>query len=117
MSWSGKLKCFGKNNRGQLGYGDTQNRGDDADEMGDNLDYVDLGSGFNVSALATADLGSHMCAADQVMIHVFDFGMPTPVSLLYFVVSFSITAAHSNDDGNVGAETSMFSYGPYKIIL
>ena len=70
MSWSGKLKCFGKNNRGQLGYGDTENRGDDADEMGDNLDYVDLGSGFNVSALAVENqMGVHLCAADQVEFH------------------------------------------------
>ena len=30
---------------GQLGYGDTNNRGDGPNEMGDNLPTVDLGSG------------------------------------------------------------------------
>ena len=36
------LKCWGNNGNGQLGYGDTENRGDAADEMGDDLNFVDL---------------------------------------------------------------------------
>ena len=39
---NGRVKCFGHNNHGQLGYGDTENRGDDVDEMGDFLKFVDL---------------------------------------------------------------------------
>jgi alpha-tubulin suppressor-like RCC1 family protein len=38
------VKCWGNNDRGQLGLGDTQNRGNDPDKMGDNLPYVDLGT-------------------------------------------------------------------------
>ncbi len=40
----GQVKCWGVNWSGQLGLGDTQIRGDDADEMGDALPFVDLGS-------------------------------------------------------------------------
>lgn len=35
--------CFGKNFAGQLGLGDTENRGDEPDEMGNNLPRVYLG--------------------------------------------------------------------------
>ena len=34
------LVCWGWNPYGQLGYGDTDNRGDSAGEMGNNLGYV-----------------------------------------------------------------------------
>ncbi|KAJ1618143.1 hypothetical protein T492DRAFT_849550 [Pavlovales sp. CCMP2436] len=39
----GTVKCFGSNSHGQLGYGDTLNRGFSASEMGDNLPTVKLG--------------------------------------------------------------------------
>ena len=41
-------KCWGYNFYGQLGYGDTVNRGDDANEMGDYLSPVDIGSGLEI---------------------------------------------------------------------
>ena len=40
---NGRLKCWGSNGDGRLGYGDTEHRGDSNDEMGDNLPFVDLG--------------------------------------------------------------------------
>lgn len=39
------LKCWGYNSFGQLGLGDREHRGDDPDEMGDNLPDIDLGTG------------------------------------------------------------------------
>eukprot|EP01083_Nonionella_stella_P301925 1038645_1 len=59
-SKSNTVKCWGYNRYGQLGYGDKNNRGDDANEMGDALLEVDLGSGFNVAHIATGY--AHTCA-------------------------------------------------------
>ena len=41
----GSVKCWGLNSYGQLGIGNTSTRGDGANEMGDDLVAVDLGSG------------------------------------------------------------------------
>lgn len=51
---SSYLKCFGNNEFGQLGYGDTENRGDDKREMGNNLDFVDLGRPENIYSFSGA---------------------------------------------------------------
>ncbi len=57
---NGAVKCWGSNFSGQLGIGDTANRGDAANEMGDALANVDLGSGRTAVALAAGS--SHSCA-------------------------------------------------------
>merc|ERR1719295_1148172 len=51
LSAIGYIKCFGYGLAGPLGYGNTSNVGDESNEMGDFLDFVDLGSDFNVSRL------------------------------------------------------------------
>eukprot|EP00959_Pyramimonas_sp_CCMP1952_P389458 8160811-Pyramimonas_sp.AAC.1 len=55
-----RAKCWGLNNNGQLGLGDTDSRGDAPGEMGDALPYVDVGAGRTVVAL-TAGV-AHTCA-------------------------------------------------------
>jgi E3 ubiquitin-protein ligase HERC3 len=57
---TGAVKCWGRNYFGQLGQGDTNDRGDGADEMGDNLPAIDLGTGLTATALALGD--EHTCA-------------------------------------------------------
>ena len=37
-----QFKCWGQNNQGQLGLGDTEDRGDEPGEMGDALPVVEL---------------------------------------------------------------------------
>jgi alpha-tubulin suppressor-like RCC1 family protein len=46
------VKCWGRNQYGQLGYGDTDSRGDDAGEMGDALLAIDFGTGRTARAIA-----------------------------------------------------------------
>jgi len=54
------LKCWGENAAGQLGLGDTDNRGDDSGEMGSSLQDIDFGSGRFATALAAG--ARHTCA-------------------------------------------------------
>ena len=45
----------------RLGYGTVNDRGNDPNEMGDDLPEVDLGSGFKVAGLDGGSLGDHTC--------------------------------------------------------
>ncbi len=56
----GGLKCWGANDDGQLGLGDTLGRGDRPDQMGDVLAAVDLGAGVVVTAVGVG--AAHTCA-------------------------------------------------------
>ena len=50
------VKCWGKNQLGQLGYGDTKHRGHNPADMGDALPTVNFGTGRTVTYL---DVGWH----------------------------------------------------------
>jgi len=58
LTSGGVVKCWGRNDKGQLGLGDTQNRGDGPNEMGDKNPGVDLGG----KAVAVAVGWYHACA-------------------------------------------------------
>jgi hypothetical protein len=53
-----RVKCWGNNSFGQLGYGDTRDRGGTPADMGDNLPTVDLGSGRTAVVIAAARYGT-----------------------------------------------------------
>ena len=54
------MKCWGDNEFGALGLGDVDDRGDEPDEMGDNLPAVDLGTGRTAASISAG--GYHNCA-------------------------------------------------------
>jgi alpha-tubulin suppressor-like RCC1 family protein len=54
------VKCWGDNTNGRLGLGDTNDRGDNPNEMGDNLPAVDLGAGRTAKYVIAG--GEHTCA-------------------------------------------------------
>ena len=56
----GRLKCWGSNDNGRLGYGGTSHKGDGNNEMGSNLLYVNLGSGRTAKQVAAGQ--DHTCA-------------------------------------------------------
>ncbi len=54
------IKCWGRNADGQLGLGDTANRGNGVGKMGDDLPLVALGAGTTQKAVVAGDF--HNCA-------------------------------------------------------
>lgn len=63
LGLDGRMKCWGNNDYGQLGYGDQVSRGTSLSQMGDNLQYIDLG--LNQIALQISCNGHHTCAILQ----------------------------------------------------
>ena len=57
---TGRVKCWGDNVYGMLGYGDTLHRGGESGQMGDDLPFVNLGTGRTAKSLAIASV--HSCA-------------------------------------------------------
>lgn len=51
ISEAGRAKCWGLNSQGQLGVGDTINRGTTLDSMGSALPDLDLGSGYKILSI------------------------------------------------------------------
>ena len=61
--YGGVIKCWGGNDYGKLGLGDLSNHGDaSADQMGDNLPVVDLGTGRTAKMISASTGGAHTCA-------------------------------------------------------
>ena len=56
---NGSVKCWGANWVGQLGYGDSTDRGDNAGEMGTDLPIVDLGTNHTATQISSGF--AHTC--------------------------------------------------------
>ena len=56
----GSVKCWGMGALGQLGYGDSDHRGDDVGEMGELLPALDFGAGARATSLTSS--GAFACA-------------------------------------------------------
>jgi len=65
ISNTGGVKCWGEGSDGQLGIGNTLDLGDEPEEMGVNLPFLDLGAGIIPTSLALGE--QHTCA-------LFDIG-------------------------------------------
>ena len=59
VSTGNDSKCWGWNGYGQLGQGDTNNRGDGDGEIGDALNIINLGSNFSIDHLSCGS--AHTC--------------------------------------------------------
>jgi alpha-tubulin suppressor-like RCC1 family protein len=55
LTTTNQVKCWGANGSGQLGLGDTNNRGDTSGEMGSALPFVELGTASTVTDLSLGD--------------------------------------------------------------
>jgi len=115
------VKCWGLNDYGQLGYGDKDNRGDDPEEMGSNLPFVDLGPSPDgeddhapVWALAVG--ARHTCAllanADRTGSEVKCWGFNTePPTLIGTLGIVSTADAVGVASGDMGASLPSVNLG------
>lgn len=89
-----RIKCWGRNHYGQLGQGHTNSIGDNINEMGENLDFIDLGEDASNNPFTVVDFDSgnnHNCAIVNT----------TPTT---FASPRKIKCWGFNDDGQLGLE-------------
>ncbi len=100
----GSVKCWGQNDHGQLGLGDTASRGDDPDEMSDNLPAVDLGPGKTATAVSAG--GGQTCAL------LSDGSVKCWGRNDYGQLGLGDTANRGDDPGEMGSSLPPVDLGP-----
>lgn len=58
---NGDVKCSGENGNGRLGYGSSQNIGDNSSELGDNWQALNLGTGRSVKEIGVGVFNNFTC--------------------------------------------------------
>lgn len=61
LATTNQIKCYGYNLEGELGLGDTTNRGTAPSHMGDNLPFIDLGAGAEAASIYSGSTANHNC--------------------------------------------------------
>ncbi|MEQ1699945.1 MAG: fibronectin type III domain-containing protein, partial [Ilumatobacteraceae bacterium] len=103
------VKCWGNNEYGQLGYGDTNNRGDQAGEMGNNLPTVNLGTGRTAVELSVSSY--HVCALlDDLSVKCWGAGFSGRLGL-------GDTATRGDQAGEMGDNLPIVNLGTGRTAL
>ena len=100
----GALKCWGKNSYGQLGLGDIAPRGESPNEMGDNLQAVDVGPGRTVRGVALGR--AHTCAL------LDDGRVKCWGQSLFAQLGLGDTRTRGGRSGEMGARLAAVDLGP-----
>ena len=103
LSTNHSIKCFGRNNMGQLGYGATGHLGNEDGEMGDYLPFVDLGTDFEPIQVEN---GAHASCALSAEFDVKCWGQNG-----YGVLGQGHTAAIGKDTGSMGDNLAVIDLG------
>jgi hypothetical protein len=85
-----QIKCWGNNTYGQLGLGDTNNRGDNPGEMGASLPAVDLGM-IELGGTCTVPATSPLAGMPQ------DPSVPTDIATVAAVLYSGTVTVHGCD--------------------
>jgi len=103
------LKCWGNNVAGQLGLGDTTDRGRMGGQMGDSLPAVQLGTGRSAVALALGAV--HSCAL------LDDASVKCWGSNTFGLLGMGDTRDRGDEGGEMGDSLSAVDLGPGRTVV
>lgn len=106
INLAGQVKCWGRNGKGQLGVGDTNDRGDDAGEMGAALPFVDLGGAPASQVAVGAEFACALLGGGTVKC----WGTRTNRQLGYDWPSSDLNQAAGDEPGEMGASLRAVSF-------
>lgn len=99
----GAVRCWGRNPEGQLGYGDTAQRGSAPDQMGQALPNLDLGIGPPASVLAMGL--QHACAIGALGVKCWGYNVNAQLGI-------GDTANRGDGPGEMGGSLPLLAFTP-----